>query len=333
MLFTRFAVATLFGIATKLVFAWGPDGHKTVGKIADSILVGTPAAAQVKKLIGMSLAQASVWADCAKGVSPNDAGKFRYKEYKMYPECAPFENPASAKAMEAFVARNWKQCKSESGAEVCHKKFHYTNVAVQRNIYATGLTGTSDTDLVGSMRAVIAVLKGEKPPSGFSIVSKREALLLLAHYIGDLHQPLHVSSVYLDSQGALVDPDQGIYDPSTFTRGGNSIIASAGNLHGEWDSVPAALGPDQLGISGAAEALAVTESSGHPITWPSLWATDTISSGAAAFEGASFSDKDSEGRWTISTPPNYRDSRQALQRTQLIKGGARLAQLLKAIWP
>ncbi|WP_409362753.1 S1/P1 nuclease [Bradyrhizobium sp. CIR18] len=30
---------------------------------------------------------------------------------------------------------------------------------------------------------------------------KKEALFVLSHLVGDLHQPLHVGAVYLDSAG------------------------------------------------------------------------------------------------------------------------------------
>ena len=36
----------------------------------------------------------------------------------------------------------------------------------------------------------------------------REALRLLAHYVGDIHQPLHVAAVYLDREGRVVDPSR-----------------------------------------------------------------------------------------------------------------------------
>jgi len=52
------------------VFAFGPNGHKTVGTIADSLLAGTNAGKQAQNILGSNLRTASVWADCAKGVNP-----------------------------------------------------------------------------------------------------------------------------------------------------------------------------------------------------------------------------------------------------------------------
>jgi hypothetical protein len=62
------AAAFLFGSA--VTFAWSAPGHETVGSIADSLLVGTNAAKAVTSILGTEkLETASVWADCAKGVT------------------------------------------------------------------------------------------------------------------------------------------------------------------------------------------------------------------------------------------------------------------------
>src|SRR3977135_2242297 len=87
--------------------------------------------------------------------------------------------------------------------------FHFDDVAIERNGFDRSFQGTNEHDLVAAIGAAIAVLtdKPVPPPFAFSIKGKREALLLLTHFIGDLHQPLHVGAVYLDNNGQLVDPD------------------------------------------------------------------------------------------------------------------------------
>lgn len=150
--------------------------------------------------------------------------------------------------------------------------------------------------------------------------------MLLSHYVGDIHQPLHVSAVYLNARGNVVDPDQGTFDPRTKTVGGNSIFDNGTKLHHAWDQVPNALKPDQLGVSGIAEAQAIPPRSGDIITWPAQWATDTMHSAAPAFAGATFSAEDPSKHWEVTLPPNYASEREIVQRTQLLKAGARLAQ-------
>src|SRR5438093_431267 len=69
----------------------------------------------------------------------------------------------------------------------------------------------------------ITVVKGQPAPLPFSIRDKKEALFLLAHFVGDLHQPLHVGAIYLDRNGQPVNPDLSGLDPLTETAGGNLI--------------------------------------------------------------------------------------------------------------
>ena len=91
-------------------------------------------------------------------------------------------------------------------------------------------------DVVSAINAAIAVLQGSASPSPVSFTSKREALRVLAHYVGGIHQPLHVGAIYLDASGHEVDPDAGTYDPATKTQGGspahvfaNANVQSAGH--------------------------------------------------------------------------------------------------------
>ena len=133
----------------------------------------------------------------------------------------------------------------------CHNTFHFVDVAIQRNSFDRALQGTNPHDLVAAISAAIAVLQDRPipPPFPFSIRDKKEALLLLAHLIGDLHQPLHVGAVYLDPGGQPVDPDATHQvDPLTDTIGGNAIQDGVAvpfqtiNLHREWDDIPTDLG-------------------------------------------------------------------------------------------
>ena len=103
--------------------------------------------------------------------------------------------------------------------------------------------GTNDHDLVSAIGAAVAVLTDKPAPPPFSIKDKKEALLLLTHFVGDLHQPLHVGAIYLDAAGKLVDPDAAPeMDPATETHGGNVIQDENLNLHHEWDDIPTDIG-------------------------------------------------------------------------------------------
>ena len=328
------AVAGVLLAFAGCAFAFGPEGHQTVGRLADTLIAGTPAETQVRKILGMSLQKASVWADCAKGVDRSmKTGKFAYARAGTFHECKPFETQAGTAAMVAYVRRNWHGCHPAAGEEVCHKQYHYADVAIQHDHYERGFVGTSDHDVVAAINAAIVTLKGGTAAPPFKFANKAEALKLLVHFVGDIHQPLHVEAVYLDKQGAETDPDQGVFDRQTRTIGGNSITDAGVNLHHEWDTVPASLTPGRLGIDGVAEARAVPPTTGDPMTWSTQWATDTIHSAGVAFEGTSFSYESASKHWKVTVPASYASDREALQRAQLIKAGARLAQTLQAIWP
>ena len=152
--------------------------------------------------------------------------------------------------MVDYAVRNWSTCaykpdgpdKPERG---CHNTFHFDDIAIERDSFERTDQGTNPHDLVAAIGAAIAVLTDRpvQSPFPFFIRDKKEALLLLAHFIGDLHQPLHVGSVYLDANGKLVDPDVAhAIDPSTETIGGNAIQDQNISLHREWDDIPTDIG-------------------------------------------------------------------------------------------
>ena len=126
---------------------------------------------------------------------------YNYPTAGKYPECVPLETPARIAEMADYVRRNDRQCVLR-GEETCHKQTHYTDVALQRSRYVLGFTGTRSDDVVGSVRQAILVLQGKPAPRQPNFKSPREALLVLAHLVGDIHQPLHVGAVFSPRQGS-----------------------------------------------------------------------------------------------------------------------------------
>lgn len=314
-------------------FAWSAHGHETVGSIADSLLVGTNAAKAVKSILGKEkLKTASLWADCAKGVS--EKPPLKYVVNSKYIECKPFETATGKARMVDFVTRNLSACMPAPGDESCHRQYHYADVAIERNAYARSEIGTSDHDIVSATSAAIAVLQGGASPSPISFTSKREALRVLAHYVGDIHQPLHVGAIYLDASGHQVDPDAGTYDPATKTRGGNKILDQGKDFHtAEWDAIPASLTTAEHKAS-VAQAKLVPITPGPVNQWAAAWAGDTVLASHTAFSGLIFGAEEiSNGTWPVTEPAGYSAAKASLQKTQLVKAGARLAQLLQAIFP
>jgi hypothetical protein len=332
----RFAAACLLMLPA-LAFGWGAAGHSYTGAVADRLLKKS-AAVQVKKIVGMPLATASLWADCVKDVGPAGKGAFRYTPHPQYhAPCIPFETKTGIARMESYVRRNWKACKQEAAEEACHRQYHYADVAIQRSKYDRAYRGTSEHDIVGAIDAAVLVLRGEPAPAPFSIRDKREALLLLAHFVGDLHQPLHVGSVYLGPKGNRIDPDvPGAYGKDAETRGGNLLAVGDENLHGLWDEKPPDMDAKSISGETIAKADAVPKTPGDLSTWPQAWATDSLAYAPRAFANVAFGAKKKQGGWEAKFAKgkdSYEANKEEIQREQLIKAGARLAQLLNAIWP
>ncbi len=133
--------------------------------MAETLIAGTPAAGHVHELLGdETLSTASLWADQVKG---RDGLTLEMIQFKT-------ANPN-------------------------HFVFHYTDIPFEEPKYRDDSIGATNVDVVHAIPACILILQG-KPEAQtlFTNVSSRVALRLLAHYIEDIHQPLHVGAGYLD---------------------------------------------------------------------------------------------------------------------------------------
>lgn len=331
----RIRHTALFGLAGILFFqpayAWGPDGHRTVAALAARLIAGSRAAVEVKAILGgLSLADASVWADCVKGVDP-DRG-FRYENAGEHPECRVYETSAGEAAMADFVRRNFSNCHPRYAAGACHKAYHYADIDVRQHRYRRGLVGARADDVVGAIVAAAHKLRGDPVPTPFDFKDRREALMLLVHYVGDVHQPLHVGVVYLNGRGRRVHPDRTGFDRATDTHGGNDLLVGDDNLHALWDAVPPSLTMDHTSAAWVARARAVPPTAGGLYGWPRRWASDTLHNARRAFRGLRFGPRRDE-HWTVRLPAGYAARMKTIKQTELTAGGAHLAELLEAIWP
>jgi S1/P1 Nuclease len=256
-------------------------------------------------------------------------------EYRI--PCTSFETPQETDRMVDYVRRNWTACVNETGRAGCEDSYHFADVAIQHDDYKRGYVGTTNHDVASAINAAIAVLKDNRAPPPFNILDKKEALFMLAHFVGDIHQPLHVGAVYLDRNGGLVNPDTGRNDAADETRGGNSILerieehCSGPNLHTDWDetSLGSHASDAMLGM-----ARAVPNTSGPVEGFAAAWASDTVVAAHSAFTGLTFSGA-CNGHWLVhfANHGQYSSDENALKQKQLVKAGARLAQLLNTIWP
>ncbi len=296
--------------------AYGNAGHETVGEVAAHYLEGSRAEKEVGRLLwaNETLGRACTWADRAK-----------------------LPDQYLTEEMKAFIADN-----------PSHHKYHYCDVPFQQPAYREGGAGTSAIDIVHLMRDCIDVLQNPQSANPHKL-TPRVALMLLAHLVGDLHQPFHVGTSYIGKDDTFVDPDAGGVGQED--AGGNYLrINARTNLHGYWDTLAVKKARDKAPDVDFTGYLLSQDpprpewkTAGAPRLWPELWANETLHRSASCYEGIRPVDRvtvppdekhvNPHDEWRIKLPPGYDDRAGDLVEVQLAKAGYRLAELLKAIWP
>ena len=260
-------ILLMISVVSAPVLGYGPRGHGLVGAIADQRVAGNQALqTKISDLLdGLTLQRVATLPDEIKTWDSNPNG---------------FHLPGHS-ALEAqlreFVAAN------PSTGDPSHHEFHYTDVPIFKSEqYSLGRVGTSNFDIVQMIPFCIRVLKGDEPSNNQRKITKSVALILLVHYLGDIHQPLHVGAEYFEptgnGEGQAFDPsaanhgfgDQGGGKLTLFTLI-NGVQKSAGKFHSYWDgqTVQNAFGAtDDLKI---AKRLAKKE----PVGWQLSGSVDT----------------------------------------------------------
>lgn len=340
--------------------AWGHEGHRVVGSIAEKLIKGSNAEKQVQALLlpGETLESITNWADGAKG---------------------GVGYPAPTPEQAAYTAVNPK-----------HEEYHYVNIPFQKAHYHDHEVGTSEHDIVKTLRQAIAVLQGKTgPDANPHNFTRRQALLIVAHMVGDIHQPLHVGAAFVSKDSKFVVPNSraevdavNIFE----SRGGNSLLLNNDKLsilskalipgedpplpegakkwatrpfHSYWDSTVVnyamrristttphefaqkVLGdPDKFRNCEICPVLPVNTTT-DPSYWPYEWANDSLAVSKLAYHDVTPGqitpqvNKKGETYYTFSLEmgEKYPVPSSAIAKTQLIKGGYNLAAVLKAIWP
>ena len=211
-------LSLLLGISITLgvvapTHGYAPLGHEIVGAIADERLANTPTAAKIRALIGnLSLEKAALLADTIKGWDKKGADS---------PKSFRVASPKIDRQLRDFWRANQSTYDIHSTAP-SHHWFHYTDVPVMpAQNYGDGAAGRSKWDIVHMIPYCVEVLRGRRPEQNERKITKPVALILLAHYVADIHQPLHVGAQYFDAQGQVADPDK---DRSALAdEGGNTF--------------------------------------------------------------------------------------------------------------
>ena len=294
--------------------SYGPVGHQIVGAIADERLGNGPTAVKLRSILqGYTLEKAALIPDEIKGWDKNgvdDPSAFRYSSRpRLDAELAEFwrANPPTPDLKSPIPNHHW---------------FHYTDVPVlNRQKYGDGKAGRSPWDIVQTMKLCIAVLRGEQPEENPRKITKTVAVILLAHFVGDIHQPLHVGAQFFDAKGNAVDPDEAGHGFEN--QGGNTIrfnhspaAAEAtghkhSKLHGFWDTRAVLLLLPQMPkempkeekkekMDAARRELVLQMARAEPAKWrppanlkpteyPELWANEILPLSRQAYERLQFS--------------------------------------------
>lgn len=223
------------------VLGYGQDGHEIVGAIADDLLKNTPAGKKIYALTdGIPLKKAAFMPDEIKAWDKNGVD-----DPNAYPHYS--DHPEIDRQLRDFWRAN-PPTPDPASPVPSHHWFHYTDVPVLNpHKYSDGKTGRTQWDIVHMIGYCVDVLRGEIPENNPRKITKPVAVILLAHYVGDIHQPLHVGAEYFNQAGQPVDPDKN--EAGTEDEGGNTIILRLSHgapdsaahkgglkLHGYWDN-------------------------------------------------------------------------------------------------
>jgi hypothetical protein len=313
----RLLVLLMSCAAGASALAWGDDGHKTIGAMADTLIAGTAAGTHVRELLGNeTLSTASVWADQVKGRDGQTPEMLQFK-----------------------------------AANPNHFVFHYTDIPFEETNYSDKSIGATNVDVVHAIPACILILQG-KPEAQTLLtnVSPRVALRLLAHFVEDIHQPLHVGTGYLDNT-KFINPN-GYSGKFEDDQGANRLLFGGTNkLHFYWDIMVVHLNmlkaraetPAQYASFLLAKPAPDWKTSSPLLEKDRDWANESLALAAKAHDVTVLDEDDSQLDYRTQKPrpvwhiedlsPAYVGWSCKTAEDQMIKAGYRLAATLEAIWP
>ena len=299
--------------------AWGPLGHSAIAAIAEKHL--SPAAqSHVAAILAQGhdtdLPSIANWADEVRAAA---SGR------------GPLSEDAEARAFNAKFPTN--------------ALWHFVDLPLGADEYRQVITFTSVNDVVHAIKRCVAVLENaDIRPDDFT---KLQALRLLVHFVGDIHQPLHCGTGFYDlsnlSRPVLIT-DPRLCRGKPDDRGGNDLFYGTDpsqELHALWDQDLVFAIRNSADYRSLADWLESTQSIGPTPgdyhIWPEEWAIDSVLQARKAYRNIQFDSASIDGHWlrvAIQLPTGYIDDNRSLAAAQLVKAGIHLAQLLNSLaWP
>ncbi len=319
----RFGIVIVWMIfaSSQVLFGWGAEGHRAIATLAEE-LISSGTRAKVEALLKQcgeeDLASASTWADDIRPNArsdkprPQDADSFN----RQFPDNS-----------------NWHFVDLPLG----------TNSLVDAERFITGRS-----DVIDAIERCVAVLESSSSPA--EEINRSDALRLLVHFVGDIHQPLHCGTGFYriseTSPPVLVtSPNEAVGLPND--RGGNDLFyGPKDELHALWDMDMVADIAGTFDFRSLAAFLRreyqrqtwqLTQGDYHH--WPESWVLESVKAANQAYAGIRFNSVETMGGtnslWIgISLPPDYEVKNRVMAAHQLTKAAVRLAQLLDKIqWP
>ena len=193
------------------------------------------------------------------------------------------------------------------------------------------------------IRNCVAILEGHSNATNNPTnIPPKTALKLLAHYVGDIHQPLHVGAAYFGPNATIVNPNTTAGAQSDI--GGNAVSFHSTKLHSYWDT-PAvrnamaaanAATPRHWAAQIAGNPPPGWRTSGYISGWPTKWANEVLPIAREAHEKLAF--RTAPHGWNATptggaTYATYDQWAAGQVSTEIARAGYRLAAVLKKIWP
>ena len=305
----------------ELLFGWGAEGHRTIGILAQE-LISPETQVKVQQLLNecgeKDLAGASTWADEVRENARLDRNG--------PPDAEAFNRQFPNNTSWHFVDLPLGTCSFAEAEQFIHGK----------------------DDVVHAIERCVTVLEARESVPGE--LTRTEALRLLIHFVGDIHQPLHCGTGFYrlsDTEPPVLvtNPEEAFGLPND--RGGNDLFyGPKEELHALWDSGLVEEIADTYDFRSLAALLrqkylrrSWPATSGDYHRWAETWALESVKLANSAYAGIRFNSvetmNDPNSLWiSITLPVDYEQKNTAVAAQQLVKAAVRLAQLLDRLrWP
>jgi hypothetical protein len=311
----------VFLVSGGKALAWGQEGHAAIAALAED-LISPHTRAKVQELLNQGgdkdLVSIASWADLVL-IAAHDEGPLRGNQ-----EALAFSRKFPNSGM-----------------------WHFVNLPLGTTSYEQITQFDAPDDVVHAISRCLDVL--ESPLTRPEDFTKVQALRLLVHFVGDIHQPLHCGTGFytFSESGApqlVIEPEHAFGKPND--RGGNLLYYGASaiqQLHALWDKVLVEEADNSIDYRVLADFLKksylpkeIARTPGDYHEWAKSWAIDSVRIAALAYRGINFGTADlaDDGhllRIEISLPPGYQEINKARAALQLARAGVHLAQLLDSL--